>query len=62
MILFHDYCDVTIEILPALLDHINKLGLKIVRADELLNEKGYTEENHLPQSHEGTKNHEGIRV
>jgi peptidoglycan-N-acetylglucosamine deacetylase len=50
MILFHDYCDVTIEILPALLDHIHTLGLKIVRADELLNEKGYVEENHLQQS------------
>jgi peptidoglycan/xylan/chitin deacetylase (PgdA/CDA1 family) len=51
MILFHDYCDVTIEILPALLEHINKLGLKIVRADELLNEKAYVEEYSLPKSH-----------
>jgi peptidoglycan-N-acetylglucosamine deacetylase len=51
MILFHDYCDVTIEILPALLDHISKLGLKIVRADELLNERGYVEEISLAQSH-----------
>ena len=51
IILFHDYCDVTIEILPALLDHIKKLGLKIVRADELLNEKGYVEESYLQQSH-----------
>lgn len=50
MILFHDYCDVTIEILPALLDHIAKLGLKIVRADELLNEKAYVEEYTLPKS------------
>ncbi len=44
IILFHDYCDVTIEILPALLDHIAKLGLKIVRADELLKERAYVEE------------------
>jgi len=51
MILLHDYCDVTISILPALLEHINKLGLKIVRADELLNEKPYVEELVLPQSH-----------
>ncbi len=51
MILFHDYCEVTIEILPALLDHINKLGLKIVRVDELLNERAYVEELGLPQSH-----------
>lgn len=51
MILLHDYCDVTISILPALLEHINKLGLKIVRADELLNEKAYVEELILPQSH-----------
>ena len=48
MILFDDYCDVTIEILPALLDHINKLGLKIVRADELLNQMAYLEEYILP--------------
>lgn len=41
VILLHDYCDHTIEILPALLDHISKLGLKIVRVDELLNEKPY---------------------
>jgi peptidoglycan-N-acetylglucosamine deacetylase len=41
IILFHDYCDSTIEILPALLDHIAQIGLKIVRVDELLNEKGY---------------------
>jgi len=50
MILLHDYCDVTIAILPALLDHINKLGLKIVRADELLNERAYVEDAILPQS------------
>lgn len=41
VILFHDYCESTIEILPGLLDHIARLGLKIVRVDELLNEKPY---------------------
>jgi hypothetical protein len=29
------------EILPDLLDHIKKVGLKIVRVDQLLNEKAY---------------------
>jgi peptidoglycan/xylan/chitin deacetylase (PgdA/CDA1 family) len=41
VILFHDYSDSMIEILPALLDHISSIGLKIVRIDELLNEKAY---------------------
>jgi peptidoglycan-N-acetylglucosamine deacetylase len=41
VILFHDYCKVTAEILPAFLDHAAKVGLKIVRVDELLNEKAY---------------------
>lgn len=41
VILFHDYCDITIRILPKVLDHIKKLGLKVVRLDELMNEKAY---------------------
>lgn len=41
VILLHDYSETTLKILPALLDHIKKLGLKIVRVDELLNEKAY---------------------
>jgi peptidoglycan-N-acetylglucosamine deacetylase len=41
IVLFHDHCDQTIEILPALLDHIANLGLKVVRVDELINEKPY---------------------
>jgi peptidoglycan/xylan/chitin deacetylase (PgdA/CDA1 family) len=41
IILFHDYCESTIEILPSLLDHISGVGLKIVRVDELLNENAY---------------------
>lgn len=41
VILLHDYSDTTLEILPALLDHIASVGLKIVRVDELLNQKAY---------------------
>jgi peptidoglycan/xylan/chitin deacetylase (PgdA/CDA1 family) len=41
VILLHDYSNTTLEILPALLDHIKKVGLKIVRVDQLLNEKAY---------------------
>lgn len=39
--LFHDYCDSTIEILPAFLEFVKKNGLKIVRVDELLGEQAY---------------------
>jgi len=41
VILLHDYSNTTLEILPALLDHISRHGLKIVRVDRLLNEKAY---------------------
>src|SRR5688572_2761957 len=41
VILFHDYSTATLEILPAFLDEVAKLGLKIVRVDELLKEKAY---------------------
>jgi len=41
IVLFHDHCESTLEILPAFFEHVEKLGLKIVRLDELLNEKGY---------------------
>jgi len=41
VVLFHDYCNITLEILPAFLDHVAKRGLKIVRVDELLNEQAY---------------------
>jgi peptidoglycan/xylan/chitin deacetylase (PgdA/CDA1 family) len=41
IILFHDYSTATLEILPAFLDEVAKLGLKIVRVDELLKEKAY---------------------
>lgn len=41
VILLHDYSNTTLAILPQLLGHIKKLGLKIVRVDELLNENAY---------------------
>jgi peptidoglycan-N-acetylglucosamine deacetylase len=41
VILLHDYRNVTIEMLPMLLEDLSKRGLKIVRVDELLNEKAY---------------------
>lgn len=41
IVIFHDYSNSTVEILPALLEHISRVGLKIVRVDELLNEKAY---------------------
>jgi peptidoglycan/xylan/chitin deacetylase (PgdA/CDA1 family) len=41
VILLHDYSNTTLEILPELLDHIKKVGLKIVRVDQLLNENAY---------------------
>jgi len=41
IILFHDYCDITLDILPEFLDYVFARGLKVVRVDELLNEKAY---------------------
>lgn len=41
VILFHDFCDSTLDILPDLIKHISDVGLKIVRVDRLLNEKAY---------------------
>jgi peptidoglycan/xylan/chitin deacetylase (PgdA/CDA1 family) len=41
IILFHDFSDSMLAILPDFLDHVEKKGLKIVRLDELLNEKPY---------------------
>ena len=41
VILFHDYSTATLEMLPAFLEQVAILGLKIVRIDELLNEKAY---------------------
>ena len=56
IILLHDYCDVTIEILPKLIHHIASLGLKMVRVDELLSEKAYREDVSLPSNTVGIKN------
>ena len=41
VVLFHDHCESTLRILPAFFEYAGKAGLKIVRIDELLNEKGY---------------------
>jgi peptidoglycan/xylan/chitin deacetylase (PgdA/CDA1 family) len=41
IVLFHDFSDATIEILPRFIEYIQKSGLRIVRVDELLNEKPY---------------------
>lgn len=41
IVLFHDYSDSMLDVLPAFLDHVAKLGLKVVRVDELLQEKAY---------------------
>lgn len=41
VILFHDFSETTIAILPRVIDYIIKRGLKVARLDELLNEKPY---------------------
>jgi len=41
IILFHDYCESTVNVLPRVLEYIRKAGLKVVRLDELLNERAY---------------------
>jgi peptidoglycan/xylan/chitin deacetylase (PgdA/CDA1 family) len=41
IILFHDHSAVVTEILPEILDFIQNIGLKIVRVDELIDEKPY---------------------
>lgn len=41
VILFHDYCDITIQMLPQFLNYVKKIGLKIVRVDQLLHEPAY---------------------
>lgn len=42
IILFHDYCSLTLEVLPEFLDFVSDRGLKILRVDELLDEKAYS--------------------
>jgi peptidoglycan/xylan/chitin deacetylase (PgdA/CDA1 family) len=41
VVLFHDFCDSTLDILPDFFKHVADVGLKIVRVDKLLNEKAY---------------------
>ena len=41
IVLFHDFSDATIQMLPKFIEYIQKSGLRIVRVDELLNEKAY---------------------
>ena len=41
VILFHDYSESMIAILPRVIAHIRESGLKIVRVDEMFNERGY---------------------
>ncbi len=41
IVLFHDYCESTIAILPAFIEHVRNQGLELVRLDELLNENAY---------------------
>lgn len=41
IILFHDHCNITLEILPLVLQHIAKSGLKVVRIDQLTDERPY---------------------
>lgn len=41
IVLFHDHSESMIQILPAFLQTVEDLGLKIVRIDELLKEKAY---------------------
>jgi peptidoglycan-N-acetylglucosamine deacetylase len=41
IVLFHDFSETAIDILPDFIDHAHKIGLKIVRLDTLLNENPY---------------------
>ena len=41
IVLFHDYCDGMISILPDFIEFVRRKGFEIVRLDELLNENAY---------------------
>lgn len=41
IILFHDYCDVTLEILPRFISELKKRGIKFETLDKFLDEKAY---------------------
>jgi len=42
IVLLHDRCEITSEILPNFLSHLERSGFKIVRLDKLLNEPAYS--------------------
>ncbi|HTH56367.1 MAG TPA: polysaccharide deacetylase family protein [Cyclobacteriaceae bacterium] len=41
VVLFHDRCEATIEMLPRFIDHVSEVGLRIVPLDQMLNVKPY---------------------
>ena len=41
IVLFHDRCENTIELLPDFIDYVDRVGLKVVPLDQLLNVKPY---------------------
>lgn len=43
IVLFHDYSDQMLEVLPSFITHVNTIGLKIVRIDKLLGQNPYFE-------------------
>ncbi len=42
IVLFHDHCEVMLQILPDFIKHVESTGLKIVRLDKLIGESPYT--------------------
>lgn len=43
ILLFHDRCEVTIEVLPKVLELVKQRGLKIVPLDQLINKNAYAD-------------------
>ena len=41
VVLLHDYSESMLAILPRIIEHVQQNGLKIVRVDEMFNERGY---------------------
>lgn len=41
IILFHDYCDITLEILPSFISELRERGMKFETLDKFLDEKAY---------------------
>ena len=44
IVLFHDHSDAMLAILPDFIKHVQSIGLKIVRLDQLIGENPYTTE------------------